>query len=125
MVKDLPVNSGDEGDSGLIPGSGRSPRGGHGNLFQYSGLKKPHGQRTLTDHSPKGHKELDTERLSIIKYITKLLSFPVLKDNHTIHCRPWDQRLEIISHLHHLLDTYTNKQVTKLPRPQFQKLKWR
>ena len=41
MVKNLPVNAGDTRDTGLIPGSGRSPRGGHGNLLQYSYLENP------------------------------------------------------------------------------------
>ena len=36
MVKNLPANA---GDKGLIPGSGRSPVGGHGNPLQYSCLK--------------------------------------------------------------------------------------
>ena len=31
VVKNLPANAGDAGDMGLIPGSGRSPAGGHGN----------------------------------------------------------------------------------------------
>ena len=31
MVKHLSANSGDIRDTGLIPGSGRSPRGEHGN----------------------------------------------------------------------------------------------
>ena len=31
MVKNLPANAGDAGDSGSIPGSGRSPGGGNGN----------------------------------------------------------------------------------------------
>ena len=35
MVKNLPVNAGDERDMSLIPGSGRSPGGGHGNPLQY------------------------------------------------------------------------------------------
>ena len=35
MAKNLPANAGDAGDSGLIPGSGRSPGGGSGNLLQY------------------------------------------------------------------------------------------
>ena len=35
VVKNLCVNKGDTGDSGLIPGSGRSPRGGNGNPVQY------------------------------------------------------------------------------------------
>ena len=35
MEKNLPVNAGDRRDMGLIPGSGRSPGGGHGNPLQY------------------------------------------------------------------------------------------
>ena len=31
VVKNLPVSAGDIRDSGLIPGSGRSPGEGHGN----------------------------------------------------------------------------------------------
>ena len=33
VVKNLPVNEGDAGDTGSIPGSGRSPGGGNGNPF--------------------------------------------------------------------------------------------
>ena len=33
VVKNLPANAGDTGDAGLIPGLGRSPGGGHGNIF--------------------------------------------------------------------------------------------
>ena len=32
------------GDLGLIPGMGKSPRGGHGNPYQYFFLENPHGQ---------------------------------------------------------------------------------
>ena len=39
--KNLPANAGDTRDSGLIPGSGRSPGGGHGNPLQYSCLENP------------------------------------------------------------------------------------
>ena len=35
MVKNPPANAGDRRDSGSIPGSGRSPRGGYGNPVQY------------------------------------------------------------------------------------------
>ena len=38
VVKNLPANS---GDAGLIPGSGRSPGAGTGNLLQYSCLENP------------------------------------------------------------------------------------
>ena len=39
MVKNTPANAGDIRDVGLIPGSGRSPGGGHGNSLQYSCLE--------------------------------------------------------------------------------------
>ena len=39
MVKNLPANGGDAEDTGLIPGSGRSPRVGKGNPLQYSCLE--------------------------------------------------------------------------------------
>ena len=44
VVKNLPANAGDVRDMGLIPGSGRSPGGGHGNPLQYSCLKNPLGR---------------------------------------------------------------------------------
>ena len=51
MAKNLPANTGDAGDSGSIPGSGRSPGEGNGNPLQYSCLKKSHGQRSLAGYS--------------------------------------------------------------------------
>ena len=39
VVKNLPASAGDASDVGLIPGSGRSPRVGNGNPFQYSCLE--------------------------------------------------------------------------------------
>ena len=45
-VKNLPANSGDIGDAGSIPGSGRSPGGGNGNPLQYSCLKNPMNRGT-------------------------------------------------------------------------------
>ena len=38
VVKNLPFNA---GDTGLSPGSGRSPRKGNGNPLQYSCLENP------------------------------------------------------------------------------------
>ena len=38
MVKNPPANA---GDTGSIPGLGRSPGGGHGNPLQYSCLENP------------------------------------------------------------------------------------
>ena len=40
-VKNLSANAGDKTDEGLLPGSGRSPGGGHGNPLQYSCLETP------------------------------------------------------------------------------------
>ena len=45
---------------GLIPGSGRSPGGGHGNPLQYTCLENLHGQRNLVGYSLWGPKESDT-----------------------------------------------------------------
>ena len=39
MVKNLPANARDVRDGSLIPGSGRSPGGRHGNPLQYSCLE--------------------------------------------------------------------------------------
>ena len=44
------------GDLGLIPGLGRFPGGGHGNLLQCSCLENPHGERSLVDYSPWGYR---------------------------------------------------------------------
>ena len=41
MVKNPPANAGDMRDTGSIPGSGRSPGGGHGNPLQYLSLENP------------------------------------------------------------------------------------
>ena len=60
VVKNQPASAGDIRDPGLIPGSGRSPGGGHGNPLQYScwripGTQEPGGlqsivsQRDLTE----------------------------------------------------------------------------
>ena len=42
VVKDLPANA---GNSGSIPGSGRSPEGGNGNPLQYFCLGNPMDRR--------------------------------------------------------------------------------
>ena len=44
MVKNPPANA---REAGSIPGSGRSPGGGHSNPLQYSSLENPHGQKSL------------------------------------------------------------------------------
>ena len=63
--KESACNAGAAGDVFLIPGSERSPGGGHGNPLRSSCLENPHGQRGLGGYSPWSPKESDTtERLS-------------------------------------------------------------
>ena len=51
MVKNLSANAGDKRHVGSIPGSGRSPEGGHGNQHQFL-PGKFHGQRSLAGYCP-------------------------------------------------------------------------
>ena len=50
--KEPACNVEDIRDVGSIPGSGRSPGGGHGNPLRYFCLENPHGQRCLVGYSP-------------------------------------------------------------------------
>ena len=47
------------GNTCSIPGSGRSPEGGHGNPFGYSCLENLMDNKNLVGYSPWGHKETD------------------------------------------------------------------
>ena len=60
MVKNPSASARDAKDIGLIPGLGRYPGVGNGNLLQYFLPGKFHGQRSLAGYSPWGHKESDT-----------------------------------------------------------------
>ena len=63
VVKNLPANA---GNSGSIPGSGRSPRGGNDNPFQYSCLENPADRRVWWGTVHGVAKESDmTEQLSM------------------------------------------------------------
>ena len=65
VVKNLSSNAGDVRDKGLIPGSGKSPRGDHSNPLQYSCLENPHRQRSLVGYCPWDRKESNrTEQLT-------------------------------------------------------------
>ena len=58
VVKSLPAKAGVAGDTGSVPGLGRSPGEGNG----YTRVFLPgefHGQTNLAGYSPWGHKELD------------------------------------------------------------------
>ena len=63
-VKNPPDNTGDTRDMGSIPGSGRSPGGGHGNPLQWSCLENPmdRGAWWATVHG--GHTKSDTTEVT-------------------------------------------------------------
>ena len=60
MIKNPLVSAGDVRDKGLIPGTQRSPGGGHGNPMQYSCLENHDRQRSLAGYGPQGCKESDS-----------------------------------------------------------------
>ena len=57
VVKDSPANAGDTGDEVLVPGSRRSPGGGHGNSLPYSCLENP------LDREPGGQQFIRSQRV--------------------------------------------------------------
>ena len=64
--KESACSSRSTGNTGSIPGSGRSPEGEHGNPLQYSCLESLHGQRSLGGYSSQIGKESNIlTRLSI------------------------------------------------------------
>ena len=74
VVKNLPANARDAGDTGSIPGLERSPGVRNGNPFQYSCLENPHGQKSLAGYSPWGRKELETAEQAHTASVNKELS---------------------------------------------------
>ena len=62
VVKNWPISAGDITEAGSIPGSGRSPGGGHGNALQYSCPEDPmdRGAWCVTVHGTA--KESDTTK---------------------------------------------------------------
>ena len=65
MVKNLPANTGDIGDVGSIPGSGRSPGERNGNSLYDSCLENPvdRGAWRATDHGVT-HSQTRLKRIS-------------------------------------------------------------
>ena len=69
MVKKLPVNAGDIGDTGSVSGLGRSPAGGHGNTLHYSYLENLMDRGAWQAAQSMGCKESDTtEQLSTAQH---------------------------------------------------------
>ena len=59
VVKNPPANAGDAGDVGSVPGSGRFPGGGNGNLLPYSCLENSmdREKNSMASYIPWGCKE--------------------------------------------------------------------
>ena len=75
VVKNLPANAGDAGDSGSMPGSGGFPRRKKWQPTPVFLPEESHGQRNLVGCSPRVHKESGmTEQLT---YMHTSLVIPI------------------------------------------------
>ena len=85
LVKNLPANTGDIRDVGLIPGSGRFP---WKRKWQPTPVFVPgesHGQRSLVGYNPWGCKESDmTDRLST--HVYEVMNILIDYSNHFTVC---------------------------------------
>ena len=80
------------GDSGSIPGLGRAPGEGNGNLLQNSG--KSHRQRNLVGYSPWGHKESDTTKHTLLVVnLRKVMLFFFITKTH------WNELIQLSQNL--------------------------
>ena len=70
----MPANAGNLREAGLIPGSGRSPGGGHGNPLQYSCPENPmdRGAWQATVHSVANNRT-QLKQLSLHAHILNIL----------------------------------------------------
>ena len=65
-----PAKAGDRKNTGSIPGSGRSPAGGHGNRLQYSHLERPMDRgawRATVHRDAKSWTQLSMHSMQFIK----------------------------------------------------------
>ena len=69
MLKNLPANARNIRDTCSIPGSGRSPGGGHGQPTPVFLPEESHRQRRLVGYSPQG----GTARISEINVLLLLM----------------------------------------------------
>ena len=60
VVKNPPANAEDPRDAGSIPGSGRSPRGGHSHPLKYFCLENPMNRGTWQSAVHRVAQDLDT-----------------------------------------------------------------
>ena len=82
VIKNLPVNAEDAGDTGSIPGSERSPGGANSDPLQYFLPGKFRGQRSLAGYSPWGRKESDTTDYLHTRHLSTYQHLPVCLSLH-------------------------------------------
>ena len=113
VVKNLPANARDIRDARWIPGSTRSPGGGHGNPLQYSYLEKPMDRGAW---QPIVHRVLKSATqlkwLSTCKQWYLTPCFPRVFA-HRIPCHVY--RLQFIVHFHSNYKEKQCKRMLKLP----------
>ena len=93
VIKNPPATAGDARDTGSIPGSGRSPGGGHGNPVKYSCLENPidkgvwwvtvHGitkSRTQLKACTQTHTDLNIVQAPFFKF-SEQISIKILSSN--------------------------------------------
>ena len=78
MVKNPPPKAGDVRDTGLIPGSGKSPGRGNGTVFQYSSLENSTVRGAWQAIIRGGQKELDTTEHTHMAFHVCLLSLNIM-----------------------------------------------
>ena len=61
---EVKASASNAGNPGSIPGSGRSPGEGNGNLLHYSCLGNPVDRRSLASYSLWGHKRVSLDLMS-------------------------------------------------------------
>ena len=85
LVKNLPANTGDIRDVGLIPGSGRFPWKRKWRPTPVFVPGESHGQRSLVGYNPWGCKESDmTDRLST--HVYEVMNILIDYSNHFTVC---------------------------------------
>ena len=113
------------GDTGLVPGSGRSPGEGNGNSFQYSCLTNPMDREALVQFS----RSIMSDTLRLIDYSTpglpvhhqllsvlKLMSIElVMSSNHLTLCRP----LLLLPSVFPSIRVFSNESVLHIRWPKY------
>ena len=113
------------GDTGLVPGSGRSPGEGNGNSFQYSCLTNPMDREALVQFS----RSIMSDTLRLIDCSTpglpvhhqllsvlKLMSIElVMSSNHLTLCRP----LLLLPSVFPSIRVFSNESVLHIRWPKY------